>query len=233
MKTIGIMQPYFFPYLGYWQLLSAVDQYVIYDDVNYIKGGWINRNRILVNGRPQYFNVILDGASPNKKINEIIIGNDERQKKKLLFTIQMNYKKAPFYDDVYPLLESAVAEMNGKLSAFLTGTIRMVSSYLGITTDLILSSALEKDCNLSGQDRVIDICKRLEGEVYINPIGGTELYSKDCFKKNGIDLKFLKMDNIQYRQYDNAFVPGLSIVDVMMFNSKDDINRMLNMYELL
>ena len=99
---IGIMQPYFLPYIGYWQLLNAVDKYVIYDDVNYIKGGWINRNRILINKEPKYFNVKLNGASPNKLINEVEVSNDNIWQKKLLKTIEENYKKAPFLKKFFP-----------------------------------------------------------------------------------------------------------------------------------
>ena len=98
---IGIMQPYFFPYIGYWQLLNAVDKYVIYEDVNYIKGGWINRNRILINGEAKYFNVQLKDASPNKKINEIHVSNDAITKRKMLNTLEMNYKKAPYFNEVF------------------------------------------------------------------------------------------------------------------------------------
>lgn len=232
-KTIGIMQPYFFPYIGYWQLMNAVDEYVVYDDVNYIKGGWINRNRILSNGEPMYFNVQLSKASPNKKINEIDIFDDPRLSKKLFLTLERCYKKAPYYDDVYPVLENIFSKMNGNLAQFLFLSISEICRYIGITTKLILSSELEKDTSLAAEAKVIDIVKRLEGTKYLNAIGGQELYSKEHFSNNGIELSFLKTGEIVYPQYGDDFVPGLSIIDVMMFNSKEQIHELLSNYELV
>lgn len=232
-KTIGIMQPYFFPYIGYWQLMNAVDEYVVYDDVNFIKGGWINRNRILSNGEPLYFNVQLSKASPNKKINEIDIFDDPRLSKKLFLTLERCYKKAPYYNDVYPLLENILSKMSGNLAQFLFASISDTCNYLGITTKLVLSSEIDKDTSLAAQAKVINICKCLGGDRYVNAIGGRELYSREDFASNDLELKFLKTDNIIYPQYDNDFVPGLSIIDVMMFNSKDRISELLTQYELI
>jgi len=232
-KTIGIMQPYFFPYIGYWQLMNAVDEYVVYDDVNFIKGGWINRNRILSEGKPLYINVQLSKASPNKKINEIEIFDDPRLCKKLFMSLERCYKKAPYYNDVSPLLESIFAKMNGNLAQFLFASISDVCKYLDITTKLVLSSELDKDTSLAAEAKVIDICKCLSADTYYNAIGGQELYSREHFASNGLELKFVKTGDIVYPQYDNDFVPGLSIIDVMMFNSKDRIKELLNQFELL
>ncbi len=232
-KVIGIMQPYFFPYIGYWQLMNAVDEYVVYDDVNFIKGGWINRNRILVNEKPQYINVILSKPSPNSRINEIEIGNDERLKRKLLLTISNNYHKAPYYDDVFPMLERTVNDMQGILSEYLYRTFVSVTEYLEIKTKFILSSNIEKDNELKGKYKVIDICKRLGATDYINAIGGMDLYDYESFEKEGIRLSFLKTEDIKYKQFGNEFVPGLSIIDVMMFNSKKEIQEQLRRYTLI
>ena len=232
-KTIGIMQPYFFPYIGYWQLMNAVDEYVVYDDVNFIKGGWINRNRILSDAEPLYINVQLSKASPNKKINEIDIFDDPRLEKKLYMTLQRCYKNAPYYSEVYPLLESILSKMNGNLAKFLFTSISEVCDYLDIRTKLVLSSDLEKDTSLAAEAKVIDIVKRLSGDRYLNAIGGQELYSKEHFSDNGLELNFLKTGDIVYKQYDNEFVPGLSIIDVMMFNSKEQVKELLNQFELV
>ncbi len=227
------MQPYFFPYIGYWQLMNAVDEYVVYDDVNYIKGGWINRNRILVNGTPQYINLVLSQPSPYKKINEIEIGADERIIKKTLSTIKMNYGKAPYFKDVYPLLEQLILNMKGNLANYLFNSFMSINSYLDIRTKLLLSSDITKDDTLKGQDKVIEICKKLNAEKYYNAIGGMDLYSYSDFMSNGIELCFLKTDNIVYKQYNDAFQPNLSIIDVMMFNSVQEIKGMLEQYSLI
>lgn len=230
---IGIMQPYFVPYIGFWQLLNAVDQYVIYDDVNFIKGGWINRNRILVQGKPQYFNIQMEGASPFKKINEINVNSSVVWREKAMKTVDLAYRKAPYFNTVYPLIEKIIFCGENNLAQFVTNSIRCICDYLDITTRLIISSEFEQDRALRGQDRVLDICSRLQATEYYNAIGGRELYSKDAFAQNGIELHFLKTNDIMYQQFENDFIPYLSIIDVMMFNSKEQLNAMLQMYSLI
>ena len=233
MMKLGIMQPYFFPYIGYWQLINAVDKYVIYDDVNYIKGGWINRNRVLINGEAKYLNLQLDQASPNKKINEINISTNEITRKKFMNTLQMSYSKAPYFDGCFTLVEKIMSHNSVNLAQFLDNSIRCVCDYLGMETDIILSSNLIKNNDLKGEDKVIEICKVLNADSYYNAVGGQELYSKDRFRANGIELCFLKTNNISYEQFKNEFVSNLSIIDVLMFNSKDEVKKMLEEYELV
>ncbi len=231
---LGIMQPYFYPYLGYWQLLNAVEKYVVYDDVNYIKGGWVNRNRILVNNQPHFINIPLLGASPNKLINEINVNHDERLIKKTLKTIESNYKKAPFFDNVYQIVKESLYYSEQNLAKYLFVVIEKICNYLQIETKLIMSSTIDKNNSLRGQDKVIEICRCLEADQYINAVGGTKLYDFSTFKNNGIRLLFLKSNEIVYRQFDDkSFQPGLSILDVMMFNSVEEIQNMLTKYTLI
>jgi len=224
------MQPYLFPYIGYWQLLSAADTFVIYDDVNFIKQGYINRNSILVGNKEQKITLEVLGASSNKLINEAQVGNNV---KKLLKGIDQAYKKAPEYKKVFPLIQSILENPEKNLAKFLGNSLQKVSAYLEITTKIIYSSDLKKDNNLKAQDKVLDICHRLEASRYINAIGGQELYSKEAFKSEGIELNFIKTEFMEYKQFENEFVSYLSIIDIMMFNSVDDIKEMLNRYELI
>ena len=230
---IGIMQPYFFPYIGYWQLLNAVDIYVIYDDVNYIKGGWINRNRILVGGAPHYLNLPLAGASPNKKIHEIEVNKNDRLLEKGLQTIRYNYRKAPCFKDAYPVIEAAFLYGETNLAGFITESLKLVCSYLGIETKMVISSAIHKDNELKGQEKVLEICQVLGADTYLNAIGGKELYSGDEFRKHGITLYFLKTGDIRYEQFGHPFQSSLSIIDVMMFNPVEKIREMLMQYVLV
>ena len=230
---IGIMQPYFFPYLGYWQLISAVDKYVIYDDVNYIKGGWINRNRILVNGCDHYFNLPIIGASSFKKINEIKVDLDERKTGKRIRMIEGAYCKAPYYKNVIPLLIDIINCKETELSTYLTYSIKKICEWLEIETEIMLSSSIEKNNNLKSQEKVIDICQRLGATCYYNAIGGKEMYSKKDFELNGIELKFLEKKKTIYRQFGDEFVDNLSIIDVMMFNSNNTIKEMISQYTLV
>lgn len=230
---IGIMQPYFLPYIGYWQLLNTVDYYVIYDDVNFIKRGWINRNNLLMDGKATRFNIQIQGASQNKLINESRVSDDKNWKVKLLKTIENCYKKAPYYENVYPIINEVINFEEDNLSRFIENSIKMICNYLKIDTKIIISSELRKNDNLKGQDKIIDICKIMKADEYYNAIGGKELYSEDDFKKNGIKLRFLKTQDIKYKQFGDEFIPNLSILDVIMFNSVDDIKILLQNFELI
>jgi len=230
---LGIMQPYFLPYIGYWQLMNAVDQYVVYDDVNYIKGGWIGRNRILVNGAPKYFNLPLLGASPNKLIREVVVNPNPAERGKAVRQIEAAYKKAPHFAAVMPLLEEIMSCEKESVADFLMESFHVIGEYLGIRTELILSSQLNKDCSLRGQEKVLAICQLLGASEYYNAIGGQELYSREAFAKQGIDLRFLKTGDIAYPQFGESFEPHLSILDVMMFCSQEEIRELLQKYTLL
>ena len=227
---LGIMQPYFFPYLGYWQLLANVDKYVVYDDVTYIKGGWINRNNFLINGQKNLLTMQLEKASSYTLIKDIAIKDDFV---KFLKTIEMGYKKAPFFEDSFRLLKDICQCPDTKLGQFLFHSHIKICEYLGIDTELILSSSFEKHTELKGKDKVISICKQLGADEYINAIGGQELYDKKEFAENGIRLNFLQANLREYMQLKNEFVAGLSIIDIMMFNSKEEIKEMLNDFNLV
>ncbi len=227
---LAIMQPYFFPYIGYFQLIKAVDRFVVYDDVNFIKQGWIARNRILLDGREHMLSLQLEGASSFKRINEVGVG---RNSDKLLKTLFQAYRKSPFFDCAYPVLEKILKNEDKRLGTYLFTLIETICHYLRIETELILSSSIPKDNTLRGQDKVLHICGVLGATTYINSIGGKDLYSKDVFSEHGIDLQFLNPSLTTYRQFSNEFLPWLSIIDILMFNSIESIHKMLERYELL
>lgn len=227
--NIAIMQPYFFPYIGYFQLISSSDIFVIYDDVNFIKGGWINRNRILLNGDVVFINVSMQGASSFKKINEIDIDSD---RKKLLSKIKLAYKKAPFYNDIFPVIEGLLLYETNNLADYLSHIIFNFSRFLSINTKIIRSSTINKDNNLKGQAKVIEICKKMNALTYINSIGGTKLYNESDFLKEGLVLKFLKSNDFTYNQNSIDFVANLSILDFLMFEGLDEVKIKLKDYSL-
>lgn len=227
---LGIMQPYFMPYIGYWQLMASVDTYVVYDDVNYIKGGWVARNNILLNGQKHMFTITLNGASPNKLFNEITIKDDFKKFSRL---IESAYRKAPYYAEVSALLNKIYNYGDKSLGAFMMNSFQVVLDYLEIDTKLILSSTIEKDNSLRGKDKVKHICHLLGADTYYNAIGGQELYDKNDFRVDGINLQFVQTNLTPYAQLGNEFVPGLSLIDVLMFNSPMETKKMLNAYTLL
>ncbi len=224
---LGIMQPYFFPYIGYWQLLNMVDHYIIYDDVDYIKGGWINRNKILINGKPTYINLPLLGAGSFRKINEIMVDHKDVLTRKNLHKIEFAYRKAPYFSEVFPLVKRILLAQCDTLSAFNKNLIQEVEIYLEIRTPVQSASDFSDTVQLKGVDRIVALCKKTGSDEYINAIGGMDLYQKDYFADNGIKLSFLKTKDIQYRQFSNIFYPNLSILDVMMFNSREMVQSYL------
>ena len=227
---LGIMQPYFMPYIGYWQLMAAVDTYVVYDDVNYIKGGWVSRNNILLNGQKHMFTITLNGASPNKLFNEITIKDDFKKFSRL---IESAYRKAPYYAEVTALLDKIYNYEDKSLGAFMLNSFQVVLDYLEIDTKLVLSSTIAKDNSLRGKDKVKQICHLLGADTYYNAIGGQELYDKNDFKADGIDLHFVKTELSPYPQLNNEFEPGLSMIDVLMFNHPIEVKQLLTNYKLV
>lgn len=227
------MQPYFLPYIGYWQLMNLVDIYVVYDDVNYINRGWINRNRIMVNGKPQYINLLLSGASQNKLINEIELADNVENFNKIFRTLQLNYSKAPYYKEVYDMLYKILSSKHTNLALFLYEQLKYVAQYMDINTEIILSSSINKNNDMRGQTKIIDICRSLNATEYYNAIGGQSLYSKEIFENNNIQLYFLQTDTIKYFHGKDNFESNLSILDVLMYNDKKQISQILNQYKLI
>ena len=227
---LAIMQPYFMPYIGYFQTMAAVDTYVVYDDVQYIKGGWVSHNNIIIGGEKKMFTIILKGASPNKLFNEVEIGDDFKKFERML---QSAYAKAPYFSEVMPLLHTIFSYEEKSLGKFLMYSYQVLLDYWGIQTKLILSSQIEKDDNLKGQDKVIDICKIMNATYYYNAIGGQSLYDKSEFAEHGISLHFVETQLIEYKQLAKEFIPYLSIIDVLMHNSIEETKKMLNQFKLI
>jgi hypothetical protein len=224
------MQPYFFPYLGYFQLIDAVDAFVVYDDVNYRKGGWINRNYILgANGKLR-LTLSLQQASSNKRINETFLAGSTE---KLLRTIRQQYEKAPNFASVYPLVEVVLRQKERNLARFVETGLRLVCDYLGKRPEWYLSSRLGKNDRLRGQEKVLAICELIGVTHYINLPGGKALYDADTFEKKGIQLLFIEPKPVSYRQFNDQFVPDLSILDVMMFNDQQRCRSLIREYDLV
>lgn len=230
---LAVMQPYFLPYLGYWQLLNVVDRFVIYDDVNFIKGGWINRNRILINGKPSYITIPLHKASPNKLISNISLQSSLVWQSKMIKSIENSYRKAPFFSDIYPVVKQIIAYKTDNLADFLVYQLKTMAAFLQIKTELIKNSQRHKKPNLTGQDRIIDICKREDANIYINLQGGQTLYDAATFHKQNIDLCFIMTRQIPYTQRSPGFVASLSLIDALMEIGPQGVAKKLNEFNLL
>lgn len=227
------MQPYFLPYIGYFQLIAAVDEFVIYDNIKYTKKGWINRNRFLLNGTDSTFTLPLQSAPDDLDVVERELA-EAFNRKKLLNQLRGAYAKAPHFNNVFPLIERVVGNPDNNLFRYIHHSVTQVCAYIGIDTPIIVSSSVPIDHSLKAQAKVLALCKARGAGVYINPIGGSELYAREDFAAEGIELKFHKTSPLEYVQFGNAFAPWLSIVDVLMFNPLERVqDAVFNNYTLV
>jgi hypothetical protein len=234
MKKTAIMQPYFLPYIGYWQLIKSVDEFVVYDNIQYTKKGWFNRNRILDGDHDRLFTLPLKKDSDYLDVRERFLSDDSAKEiKRTLQIIQQTYRKAPQFAAAYPVIESCFLYDDRNLFQYIYHSIKMVVEYLGIDTTITVSSTLAIDHGLKGQDKVLALCKATHADTYINAIGGMELYDKETFAAAGLSLQFIKANPIEYPQLGNTFVPWLSIIDALMFNNVQRTQQLLEEYTLL
>jgi hypothetical protein len=227
---LAVMQPYFLPYIGYFQLMAAADKFILFDDVNFINRGWINRNRILVGGKDYLFTVPLKGVSQNHRINEIYLANDIAWRSKLLRTIEQTYKSSRHFDEVFPVISSVINCPEIKLANFIANSLIEIKSFIGIECEIVLTSAIYGNAELKGEERIIDICRQERATEYINLPGGEHLYDREKFRAVGVDLHFIKPNLSEYKQKSELFVPWLSIIDVLMCNDKKKIVEMLGQW---
>jgi hypothetical protein len=230
---LAVMQPYAFAYLGYFQLIHAVDRFVLLDDAAYRKQSWINRNVLGARNGPQNFSLAVRRPSLGQAICDVRLHQPRTQQLRLLKTIETIYRRAPHYREAMLILERAILQDKDRLAPYIRHSLEVLNAYLGITTPLVSSSERHQDLDGKGQARLIKIC-RAEGAIsYINPEGGVQLYRGFTFRQHGIELSFLVHEPRPYRQNSVAFLPRLSIIDVMMFNSREEIARLLGSYRLM
>jgi len=225
---IAVMQPYFLPYIGYWQLIRAVDTFVVLDDVNYINRGWINRNRISVRGEPCWMTLPLVGASQNKLISEIDLLPDDGWKSRLIKKVELSYQGEASFLPTKRLFEELMECAAGNLSSFLAGSIQRICGLLGLATEIIPTSSIFPKGNLKGQHRILDICTTLGADEYLNPPGGRDLYDSGLFADSGITLMFLDAPKIELGlKSGSRSGETLSLLDTLMMNPLGDIRTVL------
>jgi WbqC-like protein family len=227
MTILAVMQPYFFPYIGYFQLIAAVDLFIVYDNIKYTKKGWINRNRMLENGKDVMFSLPLKSDSDYLDVYERELAPDFNRDK-LLNQFKGAYRRAPYFAQTFPLIDQVVRYEDMNLFRFLHHSIVKTCGHLGITTEIRMSSGIAIDHGLKNQDKVLALCEAVGATTYVNAIGGIELYSKETFREKGIDLKYIQSKAFEYQQFGDPFVPWLSIIDVMMFNPINTIQTRIS-----
>lgn len=233
---LGIMQPYFFPYIGYFSLIKNVDKFIILDDVQFIRHGWIERNRILKQaGGWQYIQIPLQKHTQKTLIRDIRVNNSNDWKSRIIAQLS-HYKRAPYYSEVISLLEELFEKEYEFITEIDMCAIKKVMEYLNISTPIELFSDMNIDIEpvQAADEWALNICKSIEGVTeYWNPPGGQSFFQKRKYTENGIELCFQQIEISPYRQKESVFEEGLSIIDVMMFNSINEINEMLGRYRLV
>jgi len=235
-KTVAMMQPYWFPYLGYFQLIAGADAFVLGDNLQYVHPGWVNRNRLLSAGAPLLFTLPLKKDRSELAINQReLADNTDETVARLIKTLTMNYAKAPHRDEVLALIKPLLRYPEKNLARYLEHSLRQVCAYLQIDTPIHMASTLPVDEAQvqDKQDRVVKLTRHFNGDRYLNAIGGTALYDGEYFARHGVELRFHRMDELCYTQFKDPFVANLSIIDVLMFNPVSRIRQWLSCYSTL
>jgi hypothetical protein len=234
--TAAIMQPYFFPYIGYFQLIQAADRFILFDDVQYIRHGWINRNRIL---KPadgvQYIIMPLASHARNTLIRDISAADVESSKDRILRQIEHYKKTAPFYKPVRALIGDCFAAAHISITEMNAAYLKATCDYIGIDYKIEISSQMRFDYSgvQNAGEWALSMSEQLQATTYINPVSGMELFDKTRFEQSNIRIQFLQPVIKEYDQRRKQFEPGLSIIDVMMFNEPAVIKNLLNDYQLV
>jgi hypothetical protein len=230
---IAIMQPYFLPYIGYWQLIQAVDKFVILDDVNYINRGWINRNRISVHGEPCWMTLPLIAASQNRLISEIDLLPDDGWKSRLIKKVEDSYQGESSFPATMQVFRELMGRAQGNLSVYLAATIQRICDLLALATEIIPSSRIFPKEDLKGQHRILDICAKLGADEYLNPPGGRDLYDSELFAGCGIKLMFLDASQSGIGLKSGSYCGEmLSLLDTLMMNPLEAIRAAVSKFQI-
>lgn len=232
--SVAIMQPYFFPYLGYFQLVQAADHFVFYDDVMFIKKGWINRNRILMQGNEFLFSIPLEKQSQHKSIRQSTVAYGTEFPGKWLQQIESAYKKAPHFQDVLELIHQVIQEKPTSIADLAAKSVMETWTFLGLEKKFYMSSELKTEPDDERALRLIHITQELGESHYINAVNGQILYDKQFFKEHGVQLDFLSPKLRSYPQGNQLeFMAGLSMIDILMWNSKEAVVQQLKNFDLV
>lgn len=192
MSKIAVMQPYFLPYMGYWQLIKSVDKFIIFDDVNFIKRGWIHKNFVSTNGQKQQINLCIEKASINRKIDEHRLSNEPKWRDRLFSQIRHSSTRKDLFDEYQEIIKSIIFRKDYKLNDYLHYSISRICELLEIKTQIIPSSSVYLNGHLKGQERILDICRKENASEYINLPGGRSFYHRKRFAEESIKLSFVE-----------------------------------------
>ena len=232
-KIAAIMQPYFFPYLGYWQLIAKADVFVILEQVQHTKGSWINRNYVLGSHAASLISVPLEKAPDHCLIQHRQVSDVWTEaRRRALRTLRLCYRNSPFFEDVYPWLEEQLSFPEKRLSKYLEHQIRSTADLLSVNTKIVTAGDLGNFADFERNRRIVEICRSLECDRYLNLPGGRTLYSPDSFPEDKLSLGFLIPELPRYGQGSREFVPSLSIIDSLFWNGPGGTGEMVRLGEV-
>ena len=228
------MQPYVFPYIGYFSLINFVHHFVFYDDVQFIKKSWLHRNKILINNKEFLFSIPLTKSSQKDLIFQKELNNFNLFREEFLKKIERSYSNAPYFLNGMNYINEVLDYKTNKISELAIYSINVACKLLNIKTNKsIASKDFSTNRKLNKSDRLISISKKLGVSIYINSIGGINLYDPEYFKLHGVSLSFLKVNLLKYKQFNSDPISGLSIIDYLMFLSIEEIKNHLNNIEIV
>jgi hypothetical protein len=228
VNSIAIMQPYFLPYLGYWKLMNEVDTFVVYRDIKFSKGGWINRNQLMLDGKVEWFTIPLNKANDAAMISDRQISSSwPKSRESLLRRIDLNYKRSEFFEEIRPWMLRIFRHDATSLSEFLKFSILETHGLLALNSTVIEENEVGSFASLKGQERVLAICEALKASHYLNPQGGKTLYSSDAFLSQGVQLAFQEPVSILGVPLDEGVAP-LSILDTLANLGLSETRRILS-----
>lgn len=233
---LGIMQPYFLPYAGYFSLIKNVDRFILLDTVQFIRHGWIERNRILKNDTEWlYVKVPLQAKSQKTLIKDLRIDNEREWKKTIFSQLAIYKKRAPNYHSIINIIDESFKKEYQTITALNYDLLVAICIYLDISTPIEIFSEMNLEIENPGaaDEWALNICVALEAKEYWNPAGGISIFNKKKFDEQNVKLTFQEIILKEYSQSGLQFVPGLSIIDILMFNDKDIVNRILDSYRIV
>jgi hypothetical protein len=231
INTLGIMQPYFFPYLGYFDLINCSEHWIVFDTVQYIRHGWVNRNRI---HHPKtgdlYILVPLKNQHRDTVIKDVLIADDQNWKAKILGQFNHYKKTAPYFKETYAFIEDCLSIPEPSLSRLNTLILQKTCARLGIRFTFEVFSEMNLPIGkVDGPgDWALRISEALQAKEYVNPPGGVSLFDADKFKAANIKLTIRSIPAFAYPTRGYEYIPDLSILTVMAFNTPEQIKAFLD-----
>lgn len=218
MSKLAILQPSYIPWIGYFEQIVNVDIFVFYDDVQYTKNDWRNRNKIKTLDGSSWLSIPIK-SSTSKKINEVLIDDTKNWQTKHLKSLKQYYSKSKYFEDIYPLLEKNINSDINSISTLSIDIIKDIVKYLKIDTKFYLSSDL--DIGGDKNNRLINICKHFNASSYYTGLAAKDYIDEELFKKNNIELVYQEYKHPSYEQLHGDFLPYLSIIDLLFNHGRD------------